>query len=354
MERLYDWLGHTIRSVENPLSAVSIGLHDADMVLTNGYADSVDAAVLLVTMLSTLDISAVPVLVNRGNLYSVPGVPTLGPFNHMIVFVPELELYLDANGGTVPFGSLPFSEIGKPALHLGGAGPAVRRTPLPPAAAATSTTRTILRLDRMGVMIGDTSIVATGPFLHVLNEIALQIGREGSVAAGRLRMQALGLDGTAGLTVPPARQFLPSMGGTAHIVLAPQMDVYDGTGIAMTPRLGLLPRPGDVLAGPLNLRGLAADAPTPCFPGVQIEQVTLVSPPGFKLHRLPKDVLIEAPGLRYETHWLGFKDGGAQVERKLTTSFEQSLCVGPQREALAKALIGIRREQLQQVALDPE
>ena len=365
VERLYEWLGHNVRYVDNPLSTVSIGLHDADTILTNLYADSVDAAVLLVTMLATLDIPAVPVLVNRGNLYSVPGVPTLGPFNHMIVFVPELELYLDANNGTVPFGSLPFSELGKPALHLGGGsgsargsarasdgGPAVRRTPVTGREAAISRTRSVFTLGSAGEITGTTRIDARGAFRHVLSEVALQIGREGTTAAARMRLQALGLDGSANIS-PPAVSAATLAPAHVQISLEPRPDYIEGTGIPMTPRIGLLARPGDGLAGPLGVRGLALDAPTPCFPGSQSEVVRLNFPIGMVLHRLPKDVVIEAPGLRYESRWSRVHKG-VEVERTATTSYEQALCTGETREALAKALIGIRREQLQQVALDPE
>jgi len=59
----------------------------------------------------------------------VPKYPVIGPFNHVITYIPAWNLYLDSTAEMAPYGSLPDDEIDKPTLvtTLGIVG----RTPKP-------------------------------------------------------------------------------------------------------------------------------------------------------------------------------------------------------------------------------
>ena len=59
-------------------------------------------------------------LINAGGQYVLPRVPVASVVNHVINYVPALDLYLDATASDVPFGSLPHGTAGKPVLLVDG------------------------------------------------------------------------------------------------------------------------------------------------------------------------------------------------------------------------------------------
>ena len=113
---LSDWVRRNIRYVAVYLGPGGVVPHAAASVLANRYGDCKDHAVLLQALLAASGIDAGPALVNGDNAYQLPSVPTLGVLNHVIVYVPGLQLYLDPTAGAVAGGFLPPSLLGKPVL----------------------------------------------------------------------------------------------------------------------------------------------------------------------------------------------------------------------------------------------
>jgi hypothetical protein len=68
---------------------------------------------LLGTMLQAAGIASTPALVNKGNAYNLPDTPAPALFNHMLLYAPALDLYLEPGAD-----ALPADVLGKPALLL--------------------------------------------------------------------------------------------------------------------------------------------------------------------------------------------------------------------------------------------
>jgi transglutaminase-like putative cysteine protease len=115
---LSDWVRHNIRYVGVYVGPGGVVAHPAATVLENRYGDCKDHAGLLEALLAAAGIDSTSVLVNSGNAYRLPAVPTLGVFNHMLTYVPALELYLDPTAESVGAGYLPAGILGKPVLLL--------------------------------------------------------------------------------------------------------------------------------------------------------------------------------------------------------------------------------------------
>ncbi|MBZ2205842.1 DUF3857 domain-containing transglutaminase family protein [Massilia soli] len=113
---LSDWVRKNIRYVAVYVGAGGVVPHAASTVLDNRYGDCKDHAVLLEAMLNAVDIASTPALINSGNAYRLPSVPTLGVFNHVITYIPGLDLYLDSTAADVAAGYLLNDELGKPVL----------------------------------------------------------------------------------------------------------------------------------------------------------------------------------------------------------------------------------------------
>jgi hypothetical protein len=115
---LSDWVRHNIRYAGVYVGPGGVVGHPAATVLANRYGDCKDHAALLEALLAAIGIDSTGALVNSGNAYRLPEVPTLGVFNHMITYVPALDLYLDPTADTVSAGYLSSSLLGKPVLLL--------------------------------------------------------------------------------------------------------------------------------------------------------------------------------------------------------------------------------------------
>jgi transglutaminase-like putative cysteine protease len=113
---LSDWVRRNVRYVGMHLGPGGVVPHAAASVLANRYGDCKDHAALLVVLLASVGIDSTVALVNNGNAYQLPAVPTLGVLNHAIVYVPALQLYLDSTAYSVAGGFLPATLLGKPAV----------------------------------------------------------------------------------------------------------------------------------------------------------------------------------------------------------------------------------------------
>lgn len=110
---LSDWVRRHIRYVAVYVGAGGVVPHDAATVLANRHGDCKDHVVLLEALLAAAGIDSSAALVNSGNAYKLPAVPTLGVFNHVITYIPGLDLYLDSTAESIAAGFLPSVVMGK-------------------------------------------------------------------------------------------------------------------------------------------------------------------------------------------------------------------------------------------------
>ncbi|MGH9867343.1 MAG: tetratricopeptide repeat protein [Candidatus Polarisedimenticolia bacterium] len=99
VRRLYYHLQESIRYVAVELGISSYQPHRASETLRNRYGDCKDRGALLIAMLKTAGIRALPAFVatrERGGI--LHGAPSPGQFNHFIVYVPDLDTPGDAPG----------------------------------------------------------------------------------------------------------------------------------------------------------------------------------------------------------------------------------------------------------------
>lgn len=113
---LSDWVRKNIRYVAVYVGAGSVVPNSADKILANRYGDCKDHVALLQSLLDTSGIDSTPALINSGNAYTLPKVPTLGVLNHAITHIPSLNLYLDSTAKGTAGGYLPIFVLDKPVL----------------------------------------------------------------------------------------------------------------------------------------------------------------------------------------------------------------------------------------------
>ncbi len=119
--RLYEWVSQQITYAGNCIGVGAVVPRDQVFVLDNRMGDCKDHATLLQAMLAAADVRSEQVLVNAGSVYELPGTPVISMVNHVLNYLPDFDLYVDATAKEIPFGYLPVGLYSKPVLHVGRA-----------------------------------------------------------------------------------------------------------------------------------------------------------------------------------------------------------------------------------------
>jgi hypothetical protein len=136
---IYDYVSQKTRYV-----ALEFGIHGfkpyrCAQIFARGFGDCKDKATLIVTMLGALGIKATPVIVRTNNKGDIePSPASLAPFDHMIAYVPSLDLYLDGTAEYVGSQELPAMDRGAIALRVNEGRAELVHLPDPPAADSVS------------------------------------------------------------------------------------------------------------------------------------------------------------------------------------------------------------------------
>jgi len=158
---LYDWVARNIAYAGDDVGVGSVVPHEADVVLANRMGDCKDHTALLQALLASKDIASTPALINSGDAYTLPDTPAIETFDHVITYIPSLDLYADSTSQYTPFGSLPSSDAGKPVV-LTANFTGIRRTPTIDWRDNGADTTTVINIHSDGSADGETMVEARG------------------------------------------------------------------------------------------------------------------------------------------------------------------------------------------------
>ena len=116
VKALYNWVTQNIRYVSVALGDGRLVPRPASLVLHNRYGDCKDHVVLLESLLSAVGIASSPAMINSGASHLFSAIGSHYPINHVITYVPSLDLYLDSTDPFAPFGTLPVADVDKPVV----------------------------------------------------------------------------------------------------------------------------------------------------------------------------------------------------------------------------------------------
>lgn len=108
-----NWVRTNIRYVAVYIGNGGREPHSAESVLDNRYGDCKDHVALMEAMLSAVGIDSTPALISAGNAYKLSPVASMDPFNHVINYIPALDLYIDTTADNLSVGYLPFWDLDK-------------------------------------------------------------------------------------------------------------------------------------------------------------------------------------------------------------------------------------------------
>jgi tetratricopeptide (TPR) repeat protein len=160
---IYDFVVQKTRYV-----ALEFGIHGykpyrSAQIFSRGFGDCKDKATLIVTMLGALGIKATPVVVRTSHKGDIePSPASLAPFDHMIAYVPSLDLYLDGTAEYTGSLELPAMDRGALALQVNEGDAKLVHLPDPPASESVSANRLEATLTPDGTALLDWRTEVTG------------------------------------------------------------------------------------------------------------------------------------------------------------------------------------------------
>lgn len=162
VRRLYAWVSRNIRYLGIYAGSGGYVPHSAPSILRTRYGDCKDHATLFEALLRSVEIESSQVLINSDASYQLPKLPSFAVFDHVITYVPSLNLFLDSTSRMTPMGLLPAGVVGKPGLVTSTGQVIV--TPLDDIAMDRTATRTRMTLNQDGSITGYTTVEQRGYF----------------------------------------------------------------------------------------------------------------------------------------------------------------------------------------------
>lgn len=332
---IFDWVSRNIRYVAVFFGNGSLMPNDTHTIVSRGFGDCKDHAVLLATLLAAKGIDSEQVLINAGAVYERPKTPTLQAFNHVIVYVPALDRYVDP---TVQFGSfdhLPARDLSKPVVRVSERGATLARTPDLDDNVVTIATKVAMTPE--GRQQGKTTVAGHGEFADVLRVIAAQAEVKGkdAVLANLARVEHLAGDFT--FDAPPWTEAREPFVVTTTWTMQNRVNLVQSGWRALS---GLTP----VTATPsLLIGGLTSSKrvyPALCRAGKVVRTVDFEFPRGVAPAALPSPVTQAAPNFRFEEHW--WRDGNHLREQtEISLRVAGRVCSPVEVEAVRTAYLAL-------------
>lgn len=158
---LYDWVATKIDYAGNCVGLGAVVPHDTDFILDTRMGDCKDHATLLQALLAAKNIESTQALVNAGAMYQLPKIPVVSMVNHVINYIPSMNLFLDSTASYVPYRMLPLSVQGKPVLLVTGYQEGMQ-TPIEAIGSNTQTLVSTLKIRMDGTATGQTDVKLKG------------------------------------------------------------------------------------------------------------------------------------------------------------------------------------------------
>jgi transglutaminase-like putative cysteine protease len=317
---LYNWVSRQIRYVGVWLGDGGFVPHDASAVLENRYGDCKDHVVLLQSLLAAKGIESSPILINFGSSYWKPGVAVAEFFNHVITYVPSLDLYLDSTAQFAPFGVLPLDDQDKFVVQAVNGQTA--KTPRHGPGDNTLHTTVTMRLLSDGSVDGRSAIAVRGPSeVQYRGAIArIQPGTASQFVSATLSRYGQSGSGTLQHSNPHDLNQAFSISSQFHLAGAVTLPGPGATAIPTGFILGSLAESEGRVIGLESL-----SVPFVCRSSTRTEEYSLEFPAEVRITALPKDVqLSNAAGSYRATYAL--RGNVATVTRELVFSRDKGVC----------------------------
>ena len=340
---LYQWVSRNIRYISNTIDDGGIVPRSAGYVFRNRFGDCKDHALLLETMLRIAGIESTAALINQGESFVLHEGPAYRrPLNHVITYIPSMDLYLDSTARFAPFGQLYDEIYDKPtvlvALNEYGRTPKMNATDHRVTANVTMTMASDGRIEG-----SSTTDWAGAPEIESrLSRFYAQNKSMESIVNGLLfRFNEMG---RGDIQHTPPLEIDKPYKVDAQFQLEPIADLTRPGAFAIP--VGVAPGRIGIMTvyKPLAKRQFNFV----CNSYIDEENYRLNLPEGLKVTSLPRDISYADQHIRFESRYT--QEGQSLiVKRTLTVDYPTRVCTPVDHDQYVKAVQVLRMDQRAQV-----
>ena len=319
---IFDWVTRNVRYYGIFLGNGGWVPHDADSILTAKYGDCKDHATLMRALLAAKGIESDYALINTFPTYRDLGIPFPGLYNHVILYLPEFDLYADPTARYSSFDYLPESEADKVVLRVGARGAAAARTPVLSADTNTITVKAEVTFRPDGTPFGATTTEARGPIASVLRATVAQAALKGSAVFAKEQLARQNWRGSGDL------ELRDSLDHADPFLVKSSFDLTNRffgrgpnrytipTGLRLT---------GSDFALPLQFLREKHTQDFFCEAGAYLQIIDLTLPDGQSLARTPANVAVASPLASYVATYV-LTGQVLHIERRFVTKVAAQVC----------------------------
>lgn len=331
-QAIFRWVATNIRYVSVYFGAGRFVPNEPEAVVSRRYGDCKDHVALMSALLDAVGISSEQALINAQLLFELPDAPLLQTFNHVIIFIPELNAYADPTSPTGAIGLLPAPDSGKPVLRVGPNGATRDRTPIGSSAEHRLHAETKITLHEDGTSVGQSIVTGTGRFALGIRQFLYSAkGKDAQSVLGPAA-KAAGITGSLRIETPATIDDNKAA-FIVHWTSDQPFSVLER---------GFVPRP--VLPFPIHPRSFFGTVaisrrqyPVPCLPGEMSSAVEVTLPPTLTVVRAGVPIALEDGLLQYRQRWsLSGSTGQLRTWTKLDA--REPVCSAAQFDAVVERI----------------
>lgn len=345
---LHDWVSKNIRYVSTTLSDGGFVPRDVEYILRHRFGDCKDYVVVLGSLLKAIGIESSPALINQGASYTLLSGPAVSkPLNHLILYIPSEDLFLDPTNQYAAFGVLNDQLLDKPVVLTSLK--RLSRTPrmLSDDNRVESVSEMVLFED--GRVEGTNNSIFSGTTeIDMRYDFAVKQNESIDKIVGDLlyRFNEVGT-GAIKYTAPTdtATRFRWSSSFTLFQVTDTQKrDAF------------ILPvgiSPGFIGVKSTYLPSKRHDMPYVCYSNSAIEEIRLQLPNSIEIEQIPNDVLFEKKNVFYQSTYQ-MTGNSLYVKREYRASRSSMVCNSADFENWLEVLDVIRADFRSKVIFAPK
>lgn len=329
---LYEWVATEIGYAGNCIGVGAVVPRELSFVIGNRLGDCKDHATLLQALLSARGIASTQALVNAGSSYRLPRIPVGSMVNHVITYLPSMNLFLDSTSDSTPFGMLPFQVAGKPVILVDGHRDGLR-TPSPAPGESRQEMRTVAAISEDGSIEATMEVEQHGTYAAGTREWARKLPREQEKELVTKAIESRGAVGSGTLEKDDPTALADSYRYTVRLKMNDYIQRPGAGAFAIGPLFGS--------AAPVHrfvwsATAVEDKADVACSPGASVETYEFQLPPGLEVLSVPEDFKVQNEHLAYEASYR--VDGHRLLVRRSFDDRTPGPICSPEFQAAYKAL----------------
>jgi Domain of Unknown Function with PDB structure (DUF3857)/Transglutaminase-like superfamily len=333
------WMKKNIRYVAVYLSSGRVIPNDAMTVFKNKFGDCKDKTTLMAALLTAKSIAWEPALINLGNAYTLAEPATYAALNHVILYLPEFDVYDDPTAQQAAFGVLALQAYDKPVVRVSAHGAKLSRTPAMKPDDHTAYVKTIVNVAADGAVTGQTEQSSTGTLAMALRGAASNVQNFGGAEAARRMLQVYLTPGSGNFDLGNSAETKDPVSIRSSFTLDDRFAApAPGTRTIISRGMPLTALPGNFLLG-TRLNG--RKAPFVCYAGRQTEDIEATFEPPLPLPLLFVPVTVDNPSFSYRST-MKIEGRTMKLHREFISRVEHQVCPPDLEAKIAAGLNTVR------------